>query len=134
MSMRQEPIVPPDPSRRQRASNAAVGLVLIAGATAAGYLVAAVLPLALGGPPLGVVVLTVVLLAWPGLHRFVDLPAAALIAVLGMLFVPYVVDLRFRWDLVSAHWPVLVAAILTSTVVGLGVTATLARPRRSGPA
>jgi holin-like protein len=102
-----------------------LGLGLILGASTAGRLVSKTFDLPIGGAPLGLILLTAVLLRWPALHRLVKLPAAALTASLGLLFVPFVVDVRFRWNIVADHWLAIACAIAVSSVVGLTVTATL---------
>lgn len=55
-----------------------------------------------------------------------DLLASGLHAHLGLLFVPAGVGILAHWDLLLAEGPAILASILISTGIGIGVTAAIA--------
>jgi len=79
----------------------------------------------------GLVLLTVALVASPGLLALVEPVAGVLLRVLPALFVPLCVGVG---GAVRASWPVAVAAVLVSVPAGFVVTARLARAAGPGPA
>ncbi|WP_424135920.1 CidA/LrgA family protein [Roseomonas chloroacetimidivorans] len=82
----------------------------------------------LPGPVVGMVILLLLLLLNdslpnPAETRFVTAPSEALVANLSVLFVPAGVGVVNKLDVLEAHWFALALALVTSTIIGLAVTA-----------
>lgn len=81
------------------------------------------LGLPIPGPVAGMLVLLVALVAWPRLHQVVESGANELLRHLSLLFLPAGVGIIAAAASGSGHWIAIVAAVVTSTLATLAVTA-----------
>jgi holin-like protein len=86
------------------------------------------------GPVIGMLLLFVTLLAWPRLLELLEATASELLRHLSLLFVPAGVGIVVAADSGRGQWLAIVAALIGSTLLTLGITAwvmqALARPVR----
>ena len=75
------------------------------------------------GPVAGMLLLLAALLAFPRLHARVEAGASQLLSHLSLLFVPAGVGIIATAASGSGHWLAIVASVLASTWLTLGVTA-----------
>ena len=75
------------------------------------------------GPVAGMLLLLAALLAFPSLQRQIETAANALLGHLSLLFVPAGVGIIATAASGSGHWLAIVAGVLASTWLTLGVTA-----------
>jgi holin-like protein len=81
------------------------------------------LGLPIPGPVAGMLVLLVALVAWPRLHQVVESGANELLRHLSLLFLPAGVGIIAAASSGSGHWLAIAAAVVTSTLATLAVTA-----------
>ena len=88
------------------------------------------------GPVVGLALLVAAALAWPALQREVEEVADALLRHLSLLFVPAGVGVLQYLDLMRSEWLPLLAVVVLSTALTLGVSAlafaAMARRGRGG--
>lgn len=99
------------------------GLLILLACQLAGEAVTRGLGLGLPGPVIGLALLAAILLRRPSLNATVAPVATTLLANLSLLFVPAAVGVVQVLPLLAREGVALAAAILTSTVVSLVVTA-----------
>ena len=75
------------------------------------------------GPVAGMLVLLAALVAWPRLHEVVESGANELLRHLSLLFLPAGVGIIAAASSGSGHWLAIAAAVVTSTLATLAVTA-----------
>ena len=92
----------------------------------AGELLARLFQLRLPGPVVGMLLLLLAL-RWPLIHRPVSAVADALLAHLSLLFVPVGVGVMAHLGLLSQYGLHMLIAIVLSTWIGLAVTALVLR-------
>lgn len=92
----------------------------------AGELLARLFNMPLPGPVVGMLLLLLVL-RWPSVHRPVSAVADALLAHLSLLFVPVGVGVMAHLGLLSHYGLRMLVAIVLSTWIGLAVTALVLR-------
>lgn len=109
------------------------GIVLLLGCELSGELLRALADLAVPGPVIGMLLLTVVLLMRPDVRREpcagtgLDRVADGLISNMGLLFVPAGVGVIAQFHLIRSQWLPIIAGLLGSTLLGLVVTALMMR-------
>jgi holin-like protein len=81
------------------------------------------LKLPIPGPVAGMLLLLAALVAWPRLHRVVESGANELLRHLSLLFLPAGVGIIAAAASGSGHWLAIAAAVVTSTLATLAVTA-----------
>ena len=109
-------------SRSSRVLRALTGLILC---QFAGEVVARAAGLAIPGPVLGLVLLLAILAARGGPDEAMRSTAAGLLRHLSLLFVPAGVGIVTQLDSLGRDWLAIAAAITVSTILGLGVTASV---------
>ena len=102
------------------------GLAWLLVCQSVGEALARLLHLPLPGPVLGLLGL-VALLAWPPVRAAVGAAAEVLLGHLSLLFVPVGVGVMTHWALIGRLGGRMVVALVLSTLVGLAVTALVAR-------
>ena len=102
--------------------NALRGLVWLLVFQSSGELLARSLGLPLPGPVIGMVLL-VWALRWPAVQQPVSGTAQFLLSHLSLLFIPVGVGVMTHLSLVSHYGARMLAVVVLSTLVGLGVTA-----------
>lgn len=75
------------------------------------------------GPVAGMLTLLAALIAWPRLHQVVESGANELLRHLSLLFLPAGVGIIAAASSGSGHWLAIAAAVVTSTLATLAVTA-----------
>jgi putative effector of murein hydrolase LrgA (UPF0299 family) len=75
------------------------------------------------GPVAGMLLLLAALVAWPRLHTLVEAGANELLRHLSLLFLPAGVGIIAAASSGSGHWLAIGAALVTSTLATLAVTA-----------
>ncbi|HEU4622341.1 MAG TPA: CidA/LrgA family protein [Burkholderiaceae bacterium] len=98
-------------------------LTFLLGFQLAGETIVALLRLPLPGPVLGLALLAATLLAWPSLLARLRPTALTLAQHLSLLFVPAGVGVMVHAQRLSDEGFAIVAAIVISTVLAIGVTA-----------
>lgn len=88
-----------------------------------GEVLSVMLALPVPGPVLGMLLLSIALLAFRHIPRFIDCASSHLLAHLSLLFVPAGVGLMVHFDRLGDEWLPIVAALLLSTLVSLVATA-----------
>ena len=117
-------VAAPEPAPAPGPAPALRGFGVLLACQLAGESLVRLLGLPLPGPVIGLLLLFV-LLQWPPLRGVVGAAAELLLAHLSLLFVPVGVGVVAHLDVVAAHGPGIVAALVLSTWVGLVVTAGL---------
>ncbi|MFC0252111.1 CidA/LrgA family protein [Massilia consociata] len=85
------------------------------------------LNLPLPGPVAGMLLLIAALLAWPALGKLVEEGANILLSHLSLLFIPAGVGIVATAASGSGHWGAILASLVASTVLAMGVTGLLLR-------
>ncbi|GGK39263.1 CidA/LrgA family protein [Salinarimonas ramus] len=108
------------------------GFVLIVVFQYAGEAAARLAGLPTPGPVVGLAALALLAVAWPALYRVAEPTADALLRHLSLLFIPAGVGVLQHLDLLRAELAGLLAVLVLSTLITMGVTALvfalLARP------
>jgi len=79
------------------------------------------------GPVAGMLLLLAALIAWPRLHAVVESGANELLRHLSLLFLPAGVGIIAAASSGSGHWLAIGAAVVTSTLATMAVTALVLR-------
>lgn len=112
------------------------GFVLIVVFQYAGEAAARLLGLPTPGPVVGLAALALLAIGFPALFRVAEPTADALLRHLSLLFIPAGVGVLQHLDLLRAELVGLLAVLVLSTLVTMGVTALvfalLARPGKEG--
>lgn len=75
------------------------------------------------GPVLGLILCLLAMLIYPKLAELLRPSANVILANLSLLFVPAGVGLVSHWDILTAEGPLLIVALIVSTLVGMAVAA-----------
>jgi holin-like protein len=102
------------------------GFAVLLGFQLTGEVLSRLLPLAVPGPVVGMLLLLIALEVGLPQGEGLQRAAGGLLAHLSLLFVPAGVGIMLHAPRLLAEWPALVAALLVSTAATLGVTAWLA--------
>lgn len=106
--------------------NMLIGTFAILLAYYAGVFLSASISLPIPGPLLGLVLLLVLLFAFPNIEAHTTLVAQPFLKHMSVLFVPAVLGVGIYWSDIEANAVALILAIVGATVLSLGLTAWIA--------
>ena len=104
-----------------------VGLAVLIGFSVLGQQFVALLNLPIPGSLLGMLLLFLILLLADTVPAFLTTSSQLLLRHLSLFFIPPVLAVLLLKDTLLHHWPILLAALTLSTLLGLYVTAWLAQ-------